>query len=297
MKEAVSTMSVFLHEYRPYTGRLTALWMRPLVLARYGLAEAWSSKITVALFVGSLLPCIVYLVIIYLANNPVALMLVTRGTQALNINESFFLKVLETQCWLALVITSWVAPRLVSFDLGDNALPILLSHPISRFGYLLGKFIALAVSLSCVTWIPCLLLVAYEGYSSSQPWMVVHLPMAIGMFAGAVLWILLLSMVGLAVSSWVKWRMIATGAIFAVVFVPAGIGGIASAILRTKFGLLLNVPVMMTEIWQRLLGAPSFADSRFELSNASMAYMLAVVLVLCVAVLNARIRAREVVRG
>jgi hypothetical protein len=124
-----------------------------------------------------------------------------------------------------------------------------------------------------------------------------HMPMAFGLFVGSVLWIMLLTMVGLAVSSWVKWRMIATGAIFAVVFVPAGVGGIASAILRTRFGLLLNIPVMMTEIWQRLLGAPSFANPRLELSNASMAFTLVLVLALCVAVLNARIRAREVVRG
>ena len=66
---------------------------------------------------------------------------------------------------------------------------------------------------------------------------------------------------GAAVSAWVKWRVIATGAIFAVVFVPAGVGGIASAILRTKWGLLLNLPVMMSELWQRMLGAPSIIDA------------------------------------
>jgi hypothetical protein len=54
---------------------------------------------------------------------------------------------------------------------------------------------------------------------------------------------------------------------------------------------------MMTEIWQRLMGAPSFVDPRLELSDASMAFTLALVIALCVAVLNARIRAREVVRG
>lgn len=290
-------MSVFRHDYRPYAGPTTALWRRPLVLARYALAEAWGSKITMILLVAGLLPCVVEMVIIYLASNPLARTLILRGNPVLTINEAFFLNVLETQCWFALVLAAWIAPRLVSFDLGDNALPILLSHPISRFGYLLGKFIALALSLSYVTWIPLLLLFVYQCYASPELWGRAHLGLAIGILAGSLLWIILLALVGLAVSAWVKWRVIATGAMFAVVFVPAGVGGIANAILRTKWGLLLNMPVVMTEIWQRLLGAPAFMKPGLELPNSAMCGVLMLAGLLCVAVLNARIRAREVVRG
>jgi ABC-type transport system involved in multi-copper enzyme maturation permease subunit len=290
-------MSVFEHDYRPYEGRLTPLRSRPLVLARYALHEAWSSKITIGLFVLALLPCLVELVIIYVADNPVARALIMRGDSVLTIGESFFLKALETQCWFALVLAAWIAPRLVSFDLGDNALPILLSHPVSRFGYLLGKFLALSLSLSYVTWVPCLLLFVYQCYASPQPWAMGHLSLAAGILAGAAIWIVLLSMVALAVSAWVKWRVIATGAIFAVVFVPAGVGGIASAILRTKWGLLLNLPVVMTEIWMRLLGVPPFGATRFWLPGSALITVLVIACLLCVAVLNARIRAREVVRG
>jgi ABC-type transport system involved in multi-copper enzyme maturation permease subunit len=290
-------MSVFDHDYRPYEGRLTSLSSRPLVLARYAMNEAWSSKISVGLFVLGLLPCLVNLVIIYVADNPIARALIMRGSPSFSIGETFFLQVLETQCWFALVLAAWIAPRLVSFDLSDNALPILLSHPISRFSYLLGKFIALAVFLSYVTWIPCLTLFIYQCYASPVPWGMSHLRIALGLFAGAAAWILLLSMVGLAVSSWVKWRVIANGAMFAVVFVPAGVGGIASAVLRTKWGLLLNMPVVMTELWQRLLNAPSFMNSRMDLPTPAIVSVLIVACMLCVAVLNARIRAREVVRG
>src|SRR3974377_493013 len=102
-------MSVFLHDYRPYNGRLTPLWTRPLVLARYGMAEAWSSKITVGLFVLSLLPIVVELVIIYLASNPIARTLILRGSPVLTINESFFLSVLEIRCWITLVLTAWIS--------------------------------------------------------------------------------------------------------------------------------------------------------------------------------------------
>jgi ABC-type transport system involved in multi-copper enzyme maturation permease subunit len=290
-------MSVFLHEYRPYNGPTTPLWKRPLVLTRYALSEAWTSKITMILFIAALLPCVVEMVIVYLANNPLARAIILRGSPALTVNETFFLNVLEIQCWFALVLAAWIAPRLVSFDLGDSALPILLSHPISRFGYLLGKFVALSLSLSYVTWVPVLVLFLYQCYASPQPWAMAHLGLAFGILIGSLLWIVVLALVGLAVSAWVKWRVIATGAMFAVVFVPAGVGGIANAILRTKWGLLLNMPVVMTEVWMRLLGVPPFGDPRLWLPSGAIAATLIVAGLMCVAVLNARIRAREVVRG
>ena len=291
-------MSIYKHNYRAYTGTLTPHWSRIVVLARYALAEAWSSKITVALFTFSLLPAIVYLVGIYLANNPLASALILKGNKSVfAIDAGFFLKMLEGQCWLALVLTAWIAPRLITFDLADNALPILLSHPISRFGYVFGKFIALFASLSAVTWIPCILLFVYQAYSSALPWAGGHLTIAGGLMAGSLIWIGLLSILGLALSSWVKWRVVATGIIFAAVFVPAGVGGIVSAVMRTKWGLLLNLPVMMTQVWQRLLGAPAVMRPGNELPSVSIAVMLLLACLVSVMMLNARVRAREVVRG
>jgi ABC-type transport system involved in multi-copper enzyme maturation permease subunit len=291
-------MSVYKHNYRAYSGVVTPLWTRVLVIARYAFAEAWSSKITVALFTLSLLPIIVFLIIIYVANNPIARALIMKGdSSGLAIDARFFFQILSLQSWIALVITSWVAPRLVSFDLSDNALPILLSHPISRFGYVFGKFIALFVSLSSVTWVPCLLLFAYQGYSSPEPWIGGNLRIAVGLFAGSLIWIAFLSMLGLALSSWVKWRIVATGIIFAAVFVPAGIGGVVSAILRTKWGFLLNIPFIMSVLWRRLLGAPDYARFGAPLPTTAIVTVLVLACFVCVAMLNARIRAREVVRG
>lgn len=291
-------MSVYKHDYRAYTGRVTPLWTRVIVLARYGLAEIWSSKITIGLYTLAMLPSIVFLLLIYLANNPVARMLILRGNdrEALSISPTFFLTMLEIQCWAALAITAWIAPRLITFDLADNALPILLSHPISRFGYVLGKFAALFWSLSLVTWVPCLLLFLYQGYSSPLPWMAANFHIASGLFVGALLWIAFLSFLGLALSSWVKWRVVATGIIIAAVFVPAGIGGIVTGVLRTKWGFLLNVPVIMTEMWQRLLGAREIMPQQ-AIPSAAILVFLCLIGLVCIAMLNARIRAREVVRG
>jgi ABC-type transport system involved in multi-copper enzyme maturation permease subunit len=291
-------MSVYKHNYRAYTGKLTPGSTRIFVLARYGYADAWSSKITVGIFILCLLPFLVFLFAIYLANNPMArLLLGNHAPRILAINAEFFLNYLYTQTGPALVLAAWIAPRLITFDLADDALPILLSHPISRFGYVFGKWIALFASLSLVTWIPALLLFAYQAYSSAQPWAAANLPIAGSLLAGAVIWIALLSLLGLALSSWVKWRVVATGVIFAAILVPAGVGGIVSAVLRSRWGLLLNLPLMMSVLWQRLMGVPGFANSEESLPTVAISAMLLLICLLCVAILFARIRAREVVRG
>ena len=291
-------MSVYKHNYRAYTGKITPLWSRVYVLARYAFEEAWSSKITVGLFTLCLLPPIVFLFGIYLANNPLARALIgARGSQGQMIDAKYFLVILQIQSWLALAVASWIAPRLITFDLADNALPILLSHPISRFSYVFGKFIALFASLSAVTWVPCLLLFTYQSYSSPVPWAAANGQIAGGLLAGALIWIALLSILGLALSSWVKWRVVATGAIFGAVLVPASVGAIVTGVLRTKWGFLLNIPFMMSLLWQRLLGAPERGMERFSLPTGAIAAMLALACIICVAMLTAHIRAREVVHG
>jgi ABC-type transport system involved in multi-copper enzyme maturation permease subunit len=291
-------MAVYKRSYSAYTGKINSACTRILVLSRYALAEAWSSKITIGIFIFCMLPVVSSMLGIYLANNPLARTLIgLRSNQNFTIGATFFLKMLESQSWLALILASWVAPRLISFDLSDNALPILLSHPISRVGYLLGKFLALFTCLSAVTWFPCLLLFAYQGYTSPTPWFADNLRIAGGLLLGSVIWITLLSILGLALSSWVKWRVVATGIIFAAVFVPAGVGAIVGAVLRTKWGFLLNLPFMMSDLWQRLLGAPEPMDGRFYIPTVAIAIMLSLCCAVCFGMLNMRIRAREVVRG
>jgi ABC-type transport system involved in multi-copper enzyme maturation permease subunit len=291
-------MSIYKHEYRPYSGKVTPIWTRIFVIARYGFAEAWSSKITIVLFVICLVPPVGSLFTIYLANNPAARLLIgNRGPQVPVVDGRFFLNVLMIHSWLALALASWTAPRLITFDLVDNALPILLSRPISRFGYVFGKYVALFATLSIVTWVPCLLLFAYQEYSSPLPWAWGNLRIAEGLLAGAMIWIALISVLGLALSSWVKWRVVATGIIFAAVLVPASVGVIVNAVLRTKWGFLLNLPFMMSFLWQRLLGVHGGLNDSIQLPTEAIVTMLALACFLFAIMLSTRIRAREVVRG
>jgi hypothetical protein len=124
-----------------------------------------------------------------------------------------------------------------------------------------------------------------------------HLRILGGLLFGALIWIAFLSILGLALSSWVKWRVVATGTIFAAILVPAAVGGIVSGVLRTQWGFLLNIPVIMSLLWQRLLGARGEGLTGISIPTSAIVAMLALACLLCIAMLNKRIRAREVVRG
>jgi ABC-type transport system involved in multi-copper enzyme maturation permease subunit len=267
---------------------------------RYALADVWSSRITVVLCLLCLGPALISLATIYIMNNETVRALLNNGTAGnpIAIDERFFLVVLQTHCWPALVLTAWVGPWLVSIDMTNTALPILLSHPVSRVEYVLAKFSVLAGFLSAVTWVPALLLFTLQSYLSAKPWALQNMHIAVGMFIGSLIWIVLLSLIALATAAWVKWRIVATGMVFAAVFVPAGVAGVFNAVMRTDWGNVVNIPLMMSTLWRRLLQVeyPAYL-TRHEIPTLAILVALALICAGCVAALNARIRAREVVRG
>ncbi len=294
-------MSVYKRSYRPYAGPVTGTREQFFALMRYAIAEAWSSRVTAVLFVLCFTPAIISLVTIYIMNNDTVRALMSGrggGPPLLTMNADFFYGVMVAQCWPALALTAWIGPRLISTDMSNNALAVILSHPITRVEYVLAKLTVLAGFLSAVTWVPLLLLFVFQSHLSTTPWAADHFGIAIGMFVGSWLWIVLLSLMALALASWVKWRIVATGLLFGFMFVPAGVGSVFNAIMRTNWGNLINIPLMIGTLWRRLIGAPipEFL-ARHELPTVPMLLSLLAICFACGAALNARIRAREVVRG
>jgi ABC-2 type transport system permease protein len=291
---------VHKRSYRPFTGTPTSAATRFLVLMRYSFTDVWSSRITNVLFVFCMIPTLISLAMIYIMNSSaLRLLLASSGSNVnISINERYFFAFLQVQCWMSLVFTAWVGPKLIALDLSNDALPTILSHPISRIEYVLAKFSVLASFLSVVTWVPLLLLFVLQGYLSATPWAWDHMNIAVGVFVGAAIWIILLTFLALTVASWVKWRIVATGLVFAAMFVPAGMGSVFNGIMRTHWGNLINVPVLMFTLWRRLLHVdlPGYM-TRNELPTIAALLALGTMCAACVVALNARIRAREVVRG
>jgi len=293
-------VSVYKRSYRPYSGPLTGGRTRFFVLVRYALSDVWGSRITNVLFVLCLIPTLFSMVTIYIMNNETVRLLIS-GPQAgppIAIDERFFFAMMLGQYWPALALTAWVGPKLMATDMTNSALPIILSHPVSRLEYVLAKFTVLFGLLSCVTWVPALLLFAFQAHLSPVPWAMQYSRIASGMFAGGLVWITLLSLMALALASWVKWRIVATGMVVATMFVPAGMGEVFNAVMRTNLGSVINIPRMMINLWRNLIGfTPSSYLSRNELPVSVILVSLLLIALLCAAALNARVRAREVVRG
>jgi hypothetical protein len=98
----------------------------------------------------------------------------------------------------------------------------------------------------------------------------------------------------------VKLRIVATGVIFIIFFIPAGLGGMFNAIMGTTWGSLLNLSYMFSLILAKgfrerpgVLGAYTWNEIPVSAAWGVMIFICLLSLV----ILNARLRAREVVRG
>jgi hypothetical protein len=126
-----------------------------------------------------------------------------------------------------------------------------------------------------------------------------HLWMVVPIVLCSAIWILTLSLLSLAVSAWVKLRIVATGVIFIAFFVPTGLGEMFNAIMGTRWGVLLDFSFLFRLIVERgFHERTGFLGRAFDEIPISAAWAsLISVCFLSLVILNARLRARETVRG
>ena len=299
-------MAVYKKTYRPYSGTLTAVWSRFLILPRYALEDMRRRRFLTSFYVGSMLIVLVYALIIYINQNLNFLKFLPNVPQQgfLTVNARFFMHFLGLQSMLAFFLAAFVGPGLISPDLANNALPLYLSRPFSRVDYVLGKMSVLVILLSVMTWIPGLLLFVLHGYLTGGAWMVDNMRIAWALLAGAWIWILVLTLLALALSAWVKWKPVAGAMVFGVFFVGAGMGAAVNAVLRTKWGHLLNISHLVGSVWvtlfeepmQRGAGAVFFRVIENEVIPVWCCWaMLGGICALCIWLLAHKIRGTEVV--
>src|SRR5688572_23117411 len=207
-------MAVYEVTYKPYLGKLTPEWSRFLVIPRHALRDVFKSKLFTAFFVICFVPVLVEAILIYLHHNVNALAILKVNVRELvPIDASFFRTFVSLQASLAFFVTLLVGPPLVAKDLRNNALPLYLCRPFTRTEYVAGKMSVLLILLSAITWVPQLLLFCFQAYLEGARWFIDNLWIASAIVIVSVVWILLLALISQAVSSLVKWRVIASGAI------------------------------------------------------------------------------------
>jgi ABC-type transport system involved in multi-copper enzyme maturation permease subunit len=304
-------MAVYEHTYRNYAGPLTPEWSRFLIIPRHAFRDVFKSKLFTAFFAICFIPLLVEAVLIYLHHNVNALAILRVNVrELLPIDASFFQTFVNLQGGFAFFVTLLVGPPLVSRDLRNNALPLYLCRPFSRTEYVAGKMSVVLFLLSAITWMPQLLLFLFQSYLEGAKWFVDNLWIAGAIFIGSIVWILLLALLSQAISALVKWRVVASGALLGLFFIPSVFGEVVNVLFRTRWGNIISLGALVKNISAGLFGTfertPTFVMDidgetiiRATLSEPPLWaswFMLFLVCAICLAILSAKVKAYEVVK-
>ena len=285
-------MAVYRRSYRPYSGSLTAEWSRFLVLFRYSRRNLFRSRFLTGLFVLCFFYPIACLVMIYLANSASFLAKFGLPPEFITIDNMFFFHLMSVQGVLAFLMTAFAGPGLISPDLANGALPLYFCRPFSRAEYILGKSSVLGILLSEITWVPGVILFIIQASFAGAGWAWNNLWIVGSLILGSLIWIAVLSMLAMALSAWVKWRIVAGALLLAVMFFGAGFAQAVNAVLRIDAGHFFDIGYLMAVVWTSLFQKEN--DLTISAGQAWIAILL--YCSVCLWLLMRKVRAYEVVR-
>jgi hypothetical protein len=283
-------MAVYKLTYKAYDGESTPTWSRFLILARYNYAKLTAIRflmlfITVSMFYP--IGCAIY---VYLSAN--ADFLKTFGFTAFAIDNQFFYTFCRVQGVLSFLLMAFISPSLMSWDISNGALQLYFCRPFSRFEYVLGKLSVVLPLLSILTWIPALILFAIKSSISNWSWTTDNWWLARSVVLGLIIWSVLLSFLGLAISATLKRRIAAGAVILCIYFGGAGLAGAINSIMMIETGSLFDISAVIRTIWANLLRY----DNESDMSVTSAWIAIGVVMAICLWLLNRRIRSFEVIK-
>jgi ABC-2 type transport system permease protein len=238
---------------------------------------------------------LIYTILIYLRHNVSALAAFGADSfdiaRAIPIGAGFFFIFINIQTSLAFIFTVIIGPVLISRDLTNNALPLYLSRPFSRFEYIIGKMSVLLILLSLITWVPGLLLFFFNCYLEGGGWMAENWRIAVAIFTISLSWLVILSLLATAFSAWIKWRTAASAALFVIFIIPTPIGFIIERMFDTNIGHMLNLVMAFNGVAKNLFQLDWVAS---PLSGGESWFVFAAYAAVCLWVLSRRVRAYEV---
>jgi len=285
-------VAVYRRTYTSYSGALTPAWSRCLVLFRYSRRNLFRSKFQTGFFVLCFFFPLLCLIAIYLAHNLSFLERYSGSNQLLTIDNKFFFVFITVQGVLGFMLTAFTGPGLISPDLANGALPLYFCRPFSRAEYVLGKASVLAILLSEITWVPGLALFAVQASLAGSSWTWNHLWIVSSLVLSSFLWIAVLSLLAMALSAWVKWRIVAGALLLAVLFFGGGFGQAINAVMRTQSGHFIDIVYLIGTVWTSLFRI----DNDRGMSSAAAWIALLIYCGICLALLVRKVRAYEVVK-
>src|SRR2546425_2212514 len=249
-------MAVYKRGYQRYQGPLSAHWSRLFVLPRFAWQRLMQQRLVVIIFVIAMFWPLGCAGFIYLAHHAELLQgFGPNASRLLKIDGEFFVVFMNAQSMFAIILSAFAGPSLVAPDLANGALPLYFSRPLSRPEYILSRMLVLVGVLSPVTWIPGLLLFSMQSGMAGWTWFTENWRLGAGVFFGFLLWIILVGLVAMASSAYVKWRIVAGALVLGVFFVLAGAAEITNAVLRVEWASAANPARAMDQIWRSMLGS------------------------------------------
>ncbi len=295
-------MAVYQRSFQPYDGALSNPALRFLVTARYALQDLFRSK----LFTIFMTLCFVYPLLgvfaIYLRHNADLLAnLATAGIEVeewMPIDETFFGVFMRVQGTLAFFLVLFSGPRLVSRDLANNGLALYLCRPFSKTQYVMGKMTVLVLLMSAVTWIPGLFLWGLQTALEGAAWGAANLRSAAALMIGSWVWMIVLGLLALAISAWVRWRPVAGFCLLLIFFGGIFFARAIELLFNSEWGYVFDLHHTIRRIWMGLFDtpAPFFFGRPLDLPLWSSWGALLVLLGLSLLLLARRIRAYQVVK-
>jgi ABC-2 type transport system permease protein len=234
-----------------------------------------------------------------------------QGLRVLNGSQETFGYFFVYQGLMVMIVLALAGSVIVGDDYNQGSLPFYLSKPIHRWHYLLGKMLAVGVVVNLLTTLPALGLFAQHGFddldyffnrdyfqvTNSGPgpagW-----PLLLGILGYGLLLTVFLSIVLVAVASWMR-RTMPLILVWASLFLFLRL--LANILVE---GLQYNARWRLLDLWNSLslLGRACLGFHHEQITPRPQpafweaALVLAGVVTLCLIYLNRRTRAVEIIR-
>ena len=264
-----------------------------MVLPRYSWSKLYEQRLVILLTMAAFVWPLLCAGFIYLTNRVELLQgLEPEFREFIQVNGRFFSIFMYVQAACAVFLAALAGPSLIAPDLANNALPLYFSRPLTRWSYALSRLTVIVGMLSIVTWIPGLLLFGLQVGLAGGSWFLANWTLGVGVVAGFLLWLLILSLVAMASSAYVKWRIVAGALSLAFFFILAGVAEMIDEVFRVTWGHVLDPAWAVNRVWCTLLGVD---PPRGPGAGASMVALTALIILLIV-VIERKLRPVEVVR-
>jgi len=285
-------MAVYKRTYKAYNGPLTNPASRFLVLQRYAFRSVFKSRMLMLGYALCFIPGILILCVLYLNQNASVLAMIGQKAGVFVINGPFFMNFLGFQFVLAGILTAFIGPTLVAPDLVNGALSLYLSRPFSRAEYILGKGAVVATLTGAITLLPALLMFAVQSSLMGWKWTLDNLYLANATFFSCLVAISVLTLLALAMSALVRWRIVAGALILAVFAIGKGFAAMIDNIMRTQSGNYIDLQYLISKVDNDLFHVPNLSGDDIPVFAAWLA--LIAICGLLLYILNRKLRVCEV---